>query len=342
MTKRFRAPGRVNLIGEHTDYNDGFVLPAAIELETIAEATPAAATSYTTASAASTGWTQYVEGVARQLAHRGITIPPLAIHFSSTLPLGAGLSSSAALEVSAALAMLDAAGITLDRMEIARLCQQAEIETVGLGCGIMDQFIALHGIAGHAVMLDCRTLEFRPVAIPPDIAVVIADTGVKHALASSEYNTRRAECESAARRLGVASLRDATHHEGDKRARHIVTENARVLAFVEALEAHDRPQLGALMAASHESLRHDYEVSCPELDRMVECALACPGIIGARMTGGGFGGATVNLVEASQAQTFASELDRRYGGAMIHITKAATAASGVVPQSRCSLPNPTS
>ena len=329
MTLSFRAPGRVNLIGEHTDYNDGFVLPVAIELETVATVTEAPENQFTSANQPPQGWQQYVVGVERQLRLRGVEVPPVAIHFSSSVPLGAGLSSSAALEVSAALAFLGATGCEMAPMEIARLCQQAEIETVGLGCGIMDQFISLHGKAGHAVLLDCRSLDWQPVAIPEDIAMVIADTGVKHALAGSEYNTRRAECKAAARMLGVSSLRDATEHGGDKRARHIVSENARVLAFVDALGRNDRKALGELMAASHESLRVDYEVSCAELDRMVACAQQCPGLIGARMTGGGFGGSTINLVEAGKATEFARQLSLLYGGATTYVTRA---ASGAGPQ----------
>jgi len=330
VQNRFRAPGRVNLIGEHTDYNDGFVLPAAIHLETIATFTPAPAMNWTSSSNPPEAWQRYVSGVEKQLRRRAVPIPPLAIHFESTLPLGAGLSSSAALEVSAALAFIAAAGFELPPMEIARLCQQAEIETVGLGCGIMDQFISLHGRAGQAMLLDCRSLAFEAVAIPEDIALVIADTGVKHALASSEYNTRRAECAEAAQYLGVQSLRDATDPRGNPRARHIITENSRVLAFVEALRTNDRRSLGQLMAASHLSLKNDYQVSCLELDMMVEYAGLCPGLIGARMTGGGFGGSTINLVEADQAQAFAERLRDLYPAATIYITKA---ANGAGPQS---------
>jgi len=326
VLQKFRAPGRVNLIGEHTDYNDGFVLPVAIHLETTATVTPAPANQFISSNHPPDGWQSYVIGVERQLRKRGIEIPPVAILFDSTLPLGAGLSSSAALEVSSALAFLSAANRTLEPMEIARLCQQAEIETVGLGCGIMDQFISMHGRAGHAMLLDCRTLEFKAVPIPEDIALVIADTGVKHALASSEYNTRRDECHAAAKMLGVSSLRDATSDGGNKRARHILSENARVLAFVAALSRNDRESIGQLMAASHESLRTDYEVSSVELDEMVSLAHRCPGLIGARMTGGGFGGATINLVEAAKAEEFADKLSRLYGGAATYITRASNGA----------------
>lgn len=322
MTLRFRAPGRVNLIGEHTDYNDGFVLPVAIDLATTATLNPSPTNHFTSSTNPPDGWQAYVVGVERQLRKLGIDIPPVSLHFDSTLPLGAGLSSSAALEVSAALAFLAAANQTLEPLTLARLCQQAEIETVGLACGIMDQFISLHGQAGHAILLDCRSLASRPVPIPEGIALVIADTGVKHALASSEYNTRRHECEAAAAMLGVSSLRDASTDGGNKRARHIITENARVLAFVDALERNDRRAMGQLMAASHESLRTDYEVSCKELDELVDKAQSLPGLIGARMTGGGFGGSTINLVEAQHARAFASQI----GAAATYVTTAANGA----------------
>jgi galactokinase len=321
----------VNLIGEHTDYNQGFVLPAAIELETIVTAEPAQQMEWRSANHPPAGWESYVAGVEKQLRARGVAIPNLKLEFTSTLPLGAGLSSSAALEVSAALAFLAAAGHALPKLDIARACQQAEIETVGLECGIMDQFISLHGQEGHAVLLDCRNLSWKAVAIPEEILLVIADTGVKHALAGSEYNTRKRECEEACRALGVASLRDATEDGGFARARHIVSENARVLEFVAALERRDAVKLGELMAASHRSLRDDYEVSCEELDTMVECANQCPGLIGARMTGGGFGGSTINLVERSKADEFRLELARRYReltgiDATIYLTRAANGA----------------
>lgn len=330
MTKRFRAPGRVNLIGEHTDYNDGFVMPAAIELETVA--TVGGSGWHSTDEP--TGWTKYVEGVLKQLRQRGVAVPDVGLTFESTIPLGAGLSSSAALEVSAALAMLWAANGSMEKIEIAKACQQAEIETVGLGCGVMDQFASLHGVEGHAVMLDCRSLEHRLVPIPKNLALVIADTGVKHQLASSEYNARRADCEAAARKMGVSSLRDAATHGGDRRARHIVSENRRVLQFAEALAQEDRKAMGQLMAESHESLRVDYEVSCDELDAMVGAAQECVGLVGARMTGGGFGGSTINLVEAELASEFARQLAAGYRErtgieARTYVTQAAAGAGPV-------------
>ncbi|WP_051670811.1 galactokinase [Bryobacter aggregatus] len=332
MTTTFRAPGRVNLIGEHTDYNEGFVLPAAIGFHTTVTVTPSQKLELYTASNAPEGWEIYVLGVYEQLLKHGIEVPPARLDFSSTLPMGAGLSSSAALEVSSALAFLSLAETRLQRMNIARLCQLAEIENVGLRCGIMDQFISLHGQADHAVLLDCRNFDFKAVPIPEGIVFVIANTMIKHQLADGEYNLRREECEIAATDLGVSSLRDATSWGDNKRARHIVTENQRVLSFVEALESGDLASLGELMASSHASLRGDFEVSCPELDIMVEEAQTCPGLIGARMTGGGFGGSTINLVHADQAEAFRAELARRYYAKTginpsLLITRAADSAS---------------
>ncbi|MFN7541929.1 MAG: galactokinase [Acidobacteriota bacterium] len=326
MTKRFWAPGRVNLIGEHTDYNDGYVMPVAIELGTTVSVTPAETMRYTTATAAPAGWEKYVEGVLAQMRARGLEPPPLALHFESTVPLGAGLSSSAALEVSTALALLEAVGVEMPLMDVARLCQQAEVETVGLGCGIMDMFISLHGREGQAMLLDCRTLEYKAAPIPADIAMVIADTGVRHELAGSEYNTRKRECAEAARALGVSSLRDAVEDGGSKRARHVIGENRRVVEFAAALAANDRAAMGELMAASHASLRDDYEVSCRELDELVECAARCPGVIGSRMTGGGFGGSTINLVEERQTDEFVAALERLWPGARLRVSRASGGA----------------
>lgn len=339
MTLRsFRAPGRVNLIGEHTDYNDGFVLPAALHFGTTATLTPS--DEFTLSSeAASPGWTRYVTGVVDELRKLGIEVPRVKLHFTSDVPIGAGLSSSAALEVSSALALLAAAGRELPKLSIAQLCQQAEIHAVGIRCGIMDQFISLHGQPDAAVLLDCRSLDHRAVPIPPHVAIVIANTMVKHELASSEYNLRRADCEEAARRLGLSSLRDTDTPPPrtdvvSRRAHHVITENARVLAFVAALEQGDLTAAGQLMEASHASLRDDYEVSCHGLDLMVEAARHLEGYIGARMTGGGFGGCTVNLVHAAHAPAFASSLQAAYRQATgieadIYITRASAGAHEV-------------
>lgn len=354
--RQFRAPGRVNLIGEHTDYNDGFVLPAAIGFYTTAklDSSPrgfeVSSTSLPGTIRVQPGgdalehtgeWYDYVLGVAAELEQLGVLLPSIRLEFSSDIPMGAGLSSSAALLVSSALAILAYGGHELSKMDIARACQLAEINFVGTRCGIMDQFISMHGVAGHAVLLDCRSLDFRAVPIPDGLSLVIANTMVKHSLAGGEYNQRRVECERAAKALGVRSLRDAKLEDlhvlpelEQKRARHIVSENARVLQFVEALAAGDLAALGELMAASHASLRDDYAVSCKELDVMVEAAQGLPGLVGARMTGGGFGGATINLVKTEQAPRFASALAARYEQitgitAEVYITKAVDGAAEV-------------
>ncbi|MBM3727380.1 MAG: galactokinase [Acidobacteria bacterium] len=354
----FRAPGRVNLIGEHTDYNGGYVLPAAIHFSTTARFEPRPDRQFELRSAqfpdAATfslddasprpdrHWTNYPRGVALALASLGVQVAGARLSFTSDVPMGAGLSSSAALEISTALALLHAAGRGLPPMEIARACQRAEAGFVGLRCGIMDQFISLHGRTDHAVLLDCQSLENRPIPIPAGIRIVIANTMVHHELAGSEYNLRRRQCEQAAQAMGIASLRDAATGmlEAEmpdiarRRARHIVSENARVLQMADALEAGRRQELGPLMAASHVSLRDDYEVSCPELDLMVEAAGRLPGLIGARMTGGGFGGCTVNLVEADRAEAFAQTLAERYQAATgrrpdVFITQASSGAERI-------------
>jgi galactokinase len=334
--RRFFAPGRVNLIGEHTDYNDGFVLPAALHFGTTATLSANSHGLELISESASPGWTNYVTGVAEELKQLGIQVPPAKLDFSSDVPIGAGLSSSAALEVSSALALLAAAGRTLSKRAIAQACQQAEINAVGTRCGIMDQFISLHGQAGAAIQLDCRSLDHRAVPIPEGVAIVVANTMVKHELAGSEYNLRRADCEEAARRMGLASLRDATtaperSDTVSRRAHHVITENARVLAFVEALERGDLKHAGRLMEESHASLRDDYEVSCHGLDLMADAAQCLPGYIGARMTGGGFGGCTVNLVHAENAAAFAEALRAAYKQstgieAEIYITRASEGA----------------
>lgn len=354
--RKFQAPGRVNLIGEHTDYNGGFVLPAAIEFRTTVTLEPSAvgfeALSHDLPGQLAirpgepivpTGqWFDYVLGVAVELERLGVPLPQAKLTFASNIPMGAGLSSSAALLVSAALAMLAHGGQELEPMEIARVCQMAEVNFVGTRCGIMDQFISVHGMAESAVLLDCRSLEFRPVPVPGELSLVIANTMVKHAHAGGEYNQRRLECEQAARALGVGSLRDARLDQigalsplEQKRVRHIVTENSRVLAFVEALAADDHGRAGDLMAASHTSLRDDFEVSCYELDVMVELAQPLPGLVGARMTGGGFGGCTINLVQTDLAAEFATKLAAHYHQAVgivpdIHISRAAQGAGEVL------------
>lgn len=339
----FRAPGRVNLIGEHTDYNDGFVLPAALDLATYVAIAPRSDHLIHVHSTdleswfmfdlddrqkPRRDWSDYIRGVSVELMNSGYRLSGADVMVLSTLTMGSGLSASAALEVGFGYAMLRAAGEPVDLLKLAQICQRAENQFVGMRCGIMDQFISCHGVAGAALLLDCRSLEARPIPLDPAIRIVIANTGVRHELASSEFNQRRKECEDAVRILatkleGVSALRDVSlgqlrEHGGQlpellfRRARHVVGENARVIDMVAALEARDFSAAGALMNASHESLRDDYNVSCPELDLMVELSRKAPGVYGARMTGGGFGGCTVSLVAAEEAERYAAVVGPAY------------------------------
>jgi len=314
MTVRSRAPGRVNLIGEHTDYNQGYVLPMAIDLECRATAEPAERWSAMSMqfgeefelTGKRTGrWTDYVEGVVQEFGHE-----PKRLLIDSTVPVGSGLSSSASLEVALALA-LDPA---IDRRELVHRANRVEREFMGVPCGIMDQFASVFGQSGHALLLDCRTEEARAVRLPDGAAVVVVNSMVRHSLGASAYAERVAECHVAAQALGVESLRDADRDGGSRRARHVISENLRVLDFVEACERADLAAMGRLMAESHASLRDDYEVSCAELDYLVEAALDLPGVFGARLTGGGFGGSTVNLVEAGDAAWFGETIQEAYRG----------------------------
>jgi galactokinase len=332
----FRAPGRVNLIGEHTDYNDGFVMPAAIDLHTevsiqsrddrklvISSDTYAEAVEFDLDEAdpaARHHWSDYVRAVAVMLEREGHRLRGADLKIRSNLPIGSGLSSSAALEVATAYALLASDGVAIDPIELARLCQRAENDFVGMRCGIMDQFISCLGRAGNALMLDCRSLEYRHLPLPEDVRLVICNTLVKHELAASKYNERRAECEAGVRhfaksRPNVRALRDVTiadleRHRTEldgtilKRCRHVISENERVIKAAAALEERNLMAFGELMAESHRSLRDDYDVSCAELDTMVDLANKVEGVYGARMTGGGFGGCTVNIVEADSVQRF--------------------------------------
>ena len=348
----FCAPGRVNLIGEHTDYNDGFVLPMALERETCVAAAPRAdrlvrvraldlgeqaefALDEPGARRRGT-WLDYVEGVAQALMRRGVAVGGADLAIMSDVPVGAGLSSSAALEVATGLALASLAGGAIDRVQLALAGQEAEHTYVGANVGIMDQLIAALGRAGHALLIDCRALT--TTLLPVDTArtlVVICDTRVKHDLAASEYNERRAECEQGVELLraalpGIRALRDVSVAEFERheqllpepvrrRCRHVVTENARTLAAAEALKADRFAEMGRLMYASHESLRRDYEVSCRELDTLVEIAAALPGVtLGARMTGGGFGGCTVNLVRRDALTEFEETVTREYARRIGH------------------------
>ena len=340
----YRAPGRVNLIGEHTDYNDGFVLPAAIEFYCWVAASPRGdrklviysenfketveASLDSLPSAGKGHWTNYPLGIAWALERAGKRLSGINLLVSGDVPLGAGLSSSAAIEVAVGFALLQQSELAVDRTELARLCQKAENEFVGAHVGIMDQFIACHGRASHALLLDCRSLEHRLVRLPTGTQLVICNTMVKHEIASGEYNLRRTECEEGVRTLrgvlpGIRALRDVTvaqleEHGGllservYSRCRHVITENDRVQSAVRVLESGDVRALGQLMRESHHSLRDHYEVSCKELDLMVEVAATQPGVIGARMTGGGFGGCTISLVESAAVEAFRQNVAAEY------------------------------
>ncbi len=342
--RTFRAPGRVNLIGEHTDYNDGFVMPAAVGFSTyVAIARRPDRTLFIHSEEfpgnfefdldnlpkQRTGsWCDYVLGVAEVLQQRGCNLPGANLLVHGDVPIGAGLSSSAAVEVASAFALMSLDDLKLPLPEVARLCRQAENDFVGARVGIMDQFVSCMGKAGHAFFLDCRSLEFKLVPIPPGIELVVCNTKVKHDLATGEYNRRREECEEGVRRFAqwdpaVHALRDVSaemleRHAGDlpttiaKRCRHVVFENQRTLDAARSLEAGDLARVGQLMGESHRSLRDLYEVSCRELDIMVEAADGLPGFIGGRMTGGGFGGCTVNLVREQDAENFAAQIAERY------------------------------
>lgn len=342
--RTYRAPGRVNLIGEHTDYNDGFVLPAAIARYTQVTIAPRVDRKLLIHSEsffddvecdlddsrpiASGHWSDYVRGVALMLERADYRLSGAHLSISGDVPIGAGLGSSAALEVAVGYALLDNSGHDIDRLELAKLCRQAENEFVGIRCGIMDQFIACLGRAAHALMLDCRSLEHRRLRLPAGIRLVICNTMIRHELATGEYNNRRSECEEgvrhfAALRSEAGALRDVTMDDLErygrdlpetifKRCRHVITENARVERAAAALEQNDLHAFGELMAASHRSLRDDYEVSCAELDAMVDIATRAEGVYGARMTGGGFGGCTINLVRSDCVDRFKETVTRSY------------------------------
>jgi galactokinase len=340
----FRAPGRVNLIGEHTQYKDGFVLPAAVAFSTYVAVAARSDSKLVIRSeefpgnfdfdldhlpAQRTGsWCDYVLGVATVLQQRGYKLRGANLLVHGEVPIGAGLSSSAALEVATALALMSLGETQLPLTEVAQLCRQAENTFVGAHVGIMDQFVACMGKAGHALLLDCRSLKFQLIPIPSGIELVVCNTMTKHDLATGAYNTRREECEEGVRYFqrwnpAIRALRDVpvellNQHIGDlpetiaKRCSHVIHENQRTLEMARALTAGDLDEVGKLMRASHDSLRDLYEVSCRELDVMVDSAEGLPGFCGGRMTGGGFGGCTVNLVRHEQAENFAQEIAERY------------------------------
>ncbi len=340
----FLAPGRVNLIGEHTDYNDGFVMPAAIDFyiwvgvakrpdrilnvysEHFAEMVQLSLAAL--AGPPRKHWSDYVRGVAAVLQAAGRTLSGANLMIYSQVPLGAGLSSSASLEVSTALALMAISEVEFSPLELVKICQRAEHEYAGTRCGIMDQFIAVCGRADCALMLDCRSLEHQILALPDDVCIVICNSMVKHELAAGEYNRWRADCESGVKILqrhlpNMRALRDATLADLQqnqpllpqriwRRCHHVVSENQRVLGAAEALRSGDLAGFGRLMYESHASLRDDYEVSCRELDLLVELASTCEGIYGARMTGAGFGGCTVNLIRSEAVDSFQSRVTESY------------------------------
>ena len=334
----FRAPGRINLIGEHTDYNEGFVLPAAIDFATYVAGVVRNDRRIRVASLnfeherefdldnppvrAETTWARYVQGVAMILERQGFRLRGTDLLIDSELPVGAGLSSSAALEISTAFALAVLSGHTVDGMTLAKIGQSAEHEFAGVRSGIMDQFVSVHGQPGHALLLDCRSHKWSSIQVAP-ARFFICNTKAKHDLAESEYNKRRAECEAAAEFFGVESLRDVSLDEFErrsgempeipkKRARHVITENARVLKAVAALGNGDLVDLGRLIDESHESLCRDFEVSSDELDLMTELARQQKGVRGARMMGGGFGGCTINLMEPGDHHQFIKNMSENY------------------------------
>jgi len=311
-----RAPGRVNLIGDHTDYQDGLCLPLAIDRDVLVAFRARAddrvvVDSVDLPRAASV--TRVVDAVVESLARRGRPEVGFDAVVASTVPIGSGLSSSAAFEVAIARAAAHVADFALDDAETARAAQEAEHLASGVPCGVMDQMASVFGRADHALLLDCRTTTVSPVALPPSVSIIVVHSGLPRRLAASAYADRRAACEAAAGRLGVVALRDAVPAQvaDDPIARHVVSENARVLQFVAALRAGDIGSCGRLMVESHASLRDDFAVSTPELDRLVELALE-HGAIGARLTGAGFGGCIVALVEPRRAETFAADVADRY------------------------------
>ena len=334
-----QAPGRANLIGEYTDVNEGWVLPLALELRTVLAGrgggdrlrlrsldVPDEGTveiDLGTGAGPDAGWGRYATAVVAVLREQGMALRGFDGVLASDVPIGAGLSSSAALEVAVALAVLDE---PVDPLRLAQLCQRAENEGVGVQSGLMDQLASTGSRSGAALLLDCRELTTEHVPLPEGLGVLVVDSAVSRDLSSSAYNERRQQCEQAAADLGVRSLRDATVDVLEerwasmddvvrRRARHVLTENVRVLEMAQALRSGDRAPLGELLAASHRSLAEDFEVSTPELDQLVAAALATPGVVGSRMTGAGFGGCTVSLVEVDRAEAVREEVCRRYAEA---------------------------
>ncbi len=358
-----RAPGRVNLIGEHTDYNDGFVFPMAINRATWIALRPRDDKRVLAISLdmddqrqfslddlrkpADLDWIDYLVGVAWSLLERGYKLRGWEGVVAGDVPIGAGLSSSAALELATARAFHCVSGFKWDAAAMALACQAAENHWLGVNCGIMDQMISAAGVEDRALLIDCRSLETYTAPLPADTSVVILDTGTRRGLADSAYNERRKQCEAAARHFGVSALRDVDKaafaeraHELDKlrrrRARHVVSENERTLRARDAMRSGEVTALGKLMIESHVSLRDDFEVSSPALDAIVECANAEEACYGARMTGAGFGGCAVALARADGAEAFAERVSAAYLAATgnqptLYITRASRGAETVLP-----------
>jgi galactokinase len=350
-----RAPGRVNLIGEHTDYNEGFVMPMAIDravwialrarpdtqvvvesldfggrvnfdIHSLARVIPGSGHPLQPHKNSPHTWTAYFAGVAWSLLEEGWPLQGWEGVVRGDVPIGAGLSSSAALEVAAACAFAASSGCPVKVVPVALACQRAENQWVGVSCGIMDQLVCLAGKKNHAVLIDCRSLQWRPVPLPNEVVLVVMDTATRRDLANSEYNVRRAQCEEGARLLGVRALRDISWETWSqcepmlgepwrRRARHVVSENQRTLQAVEAMEQGDLCRLGRLLVESHRSLREDFEVSSPALDAMVDLALQQAGCLGARMTGAGFGGCAIALVKRDAVPVFLEAVPAQYQAA---------------------------
>jgi len=358
----FQAPGRVNLIGDHTDYNDGFVLPAAIDRQIVVAATSRQDSRVNVYALDfdqwdyfdlqkefvrldENSWGNYIRGVAWSLLREGCQLRGMDAVVAGNIPIGAGLSSSAAIEVAAGYAMLKLSDHQVDRKSLALAAQKAENDFVGMRCGIMDQYISSMGRQNHALLIDCRDLGYRSLPLPTGARIVIVDSGVHRGLVDMAYNERRSECETAAAHFGVPALRDVSltafntrAHELDqtvrRRARHVITENDRTVAAAGALAADDLKAFGNLMVDSHTSLRDDFEVSCPELNLLVEIALDIEGVYGARLTGAGFGGSVVALVKPEAAASLTEAIDRRYEPnsgrrATVHVCTASEGASEI-------------
>jgi len=339
----FRAPGRVNLIGEHTDYNLGFVFPIALDMACYIAHAPAAHGKLRVysretgsefslpvgeiASAEPLGvWSDYVLGVARELAAAGMRVEACDLYVSSEVPAGSGLSSSAAIEIATAFALLGSH--RMDPLDIALLGQRAESQFVGMPCGIMDQYASVFGRKGAAIQIDCRSLQHEYVILPDDVRILAVNSLVKHELGTSAYRERVAECQAAVSAIQqthpeVKSLRDVPlslfEQIADtipavprRRARHVISDTQRVVDFAAAARAHDLQKMGELFVESHRSMQHDYEITCSEIDFLVDTAIKIPGVYGARMTGGGFGGCTVNLVAPDADARFQRELKAVY------------------------------